>query len=124
MRVLGIETSCDETAVAIVEAGRWVRADVVASQVALHAPFGGIVPEVASRQHLQVIGPLLQEALRQAGVDWPELDAIAVTAGPGLVGSLIVGVNFAKSLAFARGLPPDPRQPPGRPRLCCLAAER
>jgi N6-L-threonylcarbamoyladenine synthase len=103
--VLGIETSCDETAAAVVEDGRHVRANVVASQIATHAQYGGVVPEVASRQHVATIIPVLEKAVADAGVRLPDLDAIAVTAGPGLVGALLVGVETAKALAFALGKP-------------------
>lgn len=103
--VLGIETSCDETSAAVVEEGRHLRSNVVASQEEIHARFGGIVPEVASRQHLLALGPVVTAALERAAVDWSDIEAIAVTHGPGLAGSLLVGVNFAKALAYARGLP-------------------
>ncbi|HEY8490348.1 MAG TPA: tRNA (adenosine(37)-N6)-threonylcarbamoyltransferase complex transferase subunit TsaD [Dehalococcoidia bacterium] len=105
MRVLGIETSCDECGVGIVDDGGRVLANVIASQVELHARYGGVVPEVASRQHLRTILPAVEEALAQADTTWREIDLIAVTAGPGLVGSLLVGVNAAKALAYARDLP-------------------
>ncbi len=105
MRILGIETSCDETAVAVVEDGRHLRSSVVASQAALHGRYGGVVPEVASRQHLEAILPVAQAALQEAGCRWRDLDAVAVTAGPGLVGALLVGVNAAKAFAYARDLP-------------------
>src|SRR5215510_14017246 len=105
MLLLGVETSCDETAAAIVEDGRHVRANVVASQIATHAPYGGVVPEVASRQHVATIVPVIERAVADAGVRLGELDAIAVTAGPGLVGALLVGVETAKALAFALGKP-------------------
>ena len=104
MLVLGIESSCDETAASVVEDGRRILSDVVSSQVALHARYGGVVPEVASRQHLLQIVPVLKGALAQAEVGLDDLDAIAVTHGPGLMGSLMVGVNTAKALAYARGL--------------------
>jgi tRNA N6-adenosine threonylcarbamoyltransferase len=103
--VLGIETSCDETAAAIVEDSRRVLADVVASQILVHAPYGGVVPEVASRQHVATIVPVIQRTVADAGIALGELDAIAVTCGPGLVGALLVGVETAKSLAFALGKP-------------------
>ena len=103
--LLGIETSCDETAAAILQDGRCIRSNVVASQVELHAPYGGIVPELASRRHLETIQPVLDRALADAGVGLADLAAVAVTVGPGLVGSLLVGVSVAKALAFARQLP-------------------
>ena len=101
MRILGIETSCDETAAGIVEDGRRLRANVVASQAAMHDRYGGVVPEVASRQHLEAILPVVQAALQESGYAWRDLDAIAVTAGPGLAGTLLVGVSAAKALAYA-----------------------
>ena len=94
--ILAIESSCDETGVAVVVGGRRIRANAVASQVAVHAATGGIVPEVAARQQLRWIVPTLRAALDEARVDWGDLDAIAVTYGPGLIGSLLVGVNVAK----------------------------
>jgi N6-L-threonylcarbamoyladenine synthase len=103
--ILGIETSCDETAAAVVEEGRRIRSTVVASQVEVHGPYGGIVPELASRRHLEAILPVLDQALRDAGVTLADLTAVAVTAGPGLVGSLLVGVSTAKALAYCRQLP-------------------
>jgi N6-L-threonylcarbamoyladenine synthase len=103
--ILGIETSCDETAAAVVEDGRRLRSNVIASQFHLHAPFGGVVPEVASRHHLEVILQTIDAALAEAGVGWRDLDAVAVTAGPGLAGALLVGVNTAKALAYAHDLP-------------------
>ncbi|MFM2105061.1 MAG: hypothetical protein RL338_93 [Chloroflexota bacterium] len=103
--ILAIETSCDETAIALVEGGRRIHANVVASQVALHAPTGGIVPEVAARAHLRWIVPVLDEAWAIAGADWADVDAIAVTHGPGLAGSLLVGISFAKALSFVHGTP-------------------
>ena len=105
MRILGIETSCDETAAAVVEDGRTILSSVVASQLATHAKYGGVVPELASREHLRAIVPTVRVALEQAQTKLEDLAAIAVTEGPGLVGSLLVGITFAKSLAFARGLP-------------------
>jgi N6-L-threonylcarbamoyladenine synthase len=105
MLVLGIETSCDETAVAVLEDGRRVRSDVVASQVLVHARYGGVVPELASRQHLATVVPVLRQALAEAGVTLAELDGLAVTCGPGLVGALLVGVEVAKSLGYALGKP-------------------
>ncbi len=105
MRVLGIESSCDETAAAVVTDRGEVEADVVASQVELHAPYGGIVPELASRAHLRAVAPLVERAMEEAGVDWDGLDGVVATAGPGLVGSLLVGLQYAKALAWSRGLP-------------------
>jgi N6-L-threonylcarbamoyladenine synthase len=105
VRILGIETSCDETAAAVVENGRIILSNVVASQVDLHAQFGGIFPEVASRQHILTIYPIVEQALREAHLGLGDLDAIAVTRGPGLPGSLVVGVNMAKGLALGSGLP-------------------
>jgi tRNA N6-adenosine threonylcarbamoyltransferase len=104
-RILAIETSCDETGAAVVVGGRRIEANQVASQVALHAATGGIVPEVAARQQLRWIVPVIEAALAEANVGWSGLDAVAVTYGPGLIGSLLVGVNVAKSLAVAHGLP-------------------
>ncbi|HVN01564.1 MAG TPA: tRNA (adenosine(37)-N6)-threonylcarbamoyltransferase complex transferase subunit TsaD [Caulobacteraceae bacterium] len=107
--VLGLETSCDETAAAVVRldaAGRAeVRSSVVASQVAAHAPFGGVVPEVAARAHVELVAPVARQALAQAGVALSEVDAVAATAGPGLVGAVMVGLSFAKGLALAAGKP-------------------
>jgi N6-L-threonylcarbamoyladenine synthase len=105
MLVLGIETSCDETAASVVEDGRWVRSDVVSSQIKVHAEYGGVVPEVASRQHVATIVPVLRRAAAEAGIELSDLDGIAVTAGPGLVGALLVGVETAKSLGYALGKP-------------------
>jgi len=105
MLVLGIETSCDETAVGIVEDRFHLQANVIASQVELHAPYGGVVPEVAARAHLDALLPTVDTALVQAGVGLTDIDAIAVTAGPGLVGALLVGVSAAKGLALAHDLP-------------------
>jgi N6-L-threonylcarbamoyladenine synthase len=103
--VLSVESSCDETGIAIVEDGRRIHSNVVASQTALHAATGGIVPEVAARAHLRWIVPVLDEALADAGVTAPDVDAVAVTYGPGLAGSLLVGINFAKTLAFVHDKP-------------------
>ncbi|MDH7499545.1 MAG: tRNA (adenosine(37)-N6)-threonylcarbamoyltransferase complex transferase subunit TsaD [candidate division NC10 bacterium] len=105
MRVLGIETSCDETAAAIYEEGRGVISSLISSQVDLHARFGGVVPELASRRHLQIIHPLLQEVLRDAGLGLNEINGVAVTVGPGLIGSLLVGLSVAKSIAYVQGIP-------------------
>ena len=140
MKILGVETSCDETAAAVIEDGRAIRSNVVASQAETHATFGGIVPEVASRQHLLTIIPVLRQALDEAQVDLGELDGIAVTHGPGLAGSLLVGVNAAKGLAMAKDLPfigvnhleghiyaawlddQDPEASPGFPLICLIAS--
>ncbi len=105
MLILGIESSCDETAAAVLADGERLLADVIDSQVAVHARFGGVVPELASRRHLEAIQPVVAEALAQAGVTLADLDGIAVTQGPGLIGSLLVGLSFAKALSFARRIP-------------------
>lgn len=105
MLLLTLETSCDETSAAVVRDGREVLSNIIASQVDLHAKYGGVVPELASRRHLETINPVLTEALDSAGVSLEDLEGIAVTRGPGLVGALLVGVSFAKALAFARRLP-------------------
>jgi N6-L-threonylcarbamoyladenine synthase len=137
MRVLGIETSCDETAVGMVEDGRRLLANVVASQASFHAPYGGVVPEVVSRHHLELLLPVLEEALQQAGCRPADVDALAVTIGPGLAGSLLVGVNLAKALAYAWGRPLvavnhleahiyanwlQPGEPPRLPALCLVVS--
>ena len=101
MIILGIESSCDETAAAIVEDGKRILADVVASQIAVHSPYGGVVPELASRQHVEAILPVIAQALSDAGLKRDALDAIAVTQGPGLVGSLLVGLSAGKAMAYA-----------------------
>lgn len=103
--VLGIETSCDETAAAVIADGQEIRSNVVASQVDLHRQYGGVFPEMASRQHVKAIVPVIAKAMAEAKVGWDDLDAIAVTHGPGLAGSLLVGVNLAKGLAYGCGLP-------------------
>src|SRR5437762_1868271 len=100
MIVLGIESSCDETAAAVVEDGARVLSDVVYSQVAMHAPYGGVVPELASRAHVRQIVPVISGALAAAGVSLDAINGIAVTRGPGLVGALLVGVQTAKAIAF------------------------
>lgn len=105
MIILGIETSCDETAAAVVEDGRRLVSQVIASQIETHAKFGGVVPEVASRQHVQSITEVVEQTLQQANLDWNDLDALAVTCGPGLLGALLVGVSAAKGYALATGLP-------------------
>ncbi|MFL5910582.1 MAG: tRNA (adenosine(37)-N6)-threonylcarbamoyltransferase complex transferase subunit TsaD [Gaiellaceae bacterium] len=134
--ILGIETSCDETAAALVTAGGDIRSNVVSSQAELHARFGGVVPEVASRRHLELVVPVVREALADAGATLDDVDTIAVTQGPGLVGALLVGLAAAKAIAWSRRLPlvpvdhlrghvaslylePDPLEPPF---LCLLAS--
>jgi N6-L-threonylcarbamoyladenine synthase len=104
MKILGIESSCDETAAAIVEDGVRILSNEIASQVEIHARYGGVVPEVASRQHLLAIIPIIEQAMDKALTGWHDIDAIAVTHGPGLAGSLLVGVNVAKSIAYAKGI--------------------
>src|SRR5919199_6378864 len=133
--ILGIETSCDETSTALVEGGR-VRSNVVSSQAELHARYGGVVPEVASRRHLELVAPVVREALERAGARLDEVELVAVTAGPGLIGALLVGLAAAKGIAYGRGLPlvpvdhlhghvaslylePEPLDPPF---LCLLAS--
>jgi N6-L-threonylcarbamoyladenine synthase len=134
--ILGIETSCDETAAALVTAAGEIRANVVSSQADLHARYGGVVPEVASRRHLELVAPVVREALGDAGATLDDVDSVAVTQGPGLVGALLVGVAAAKAIAWSRRLPlipvdhlrghvaslylePDPLEPPF---LCLLAS--
>ena len=133
--ILGIETSCDETAAALVDRGA-IRSNVVSSQAELHARFGGVVPEVASRRHLELVLPVVREALGEAGAELDDVETVAVTQGPGLIGALLVGLSAAKALAWARRLPlvpvnhlhghvaslylePDPLEPPF---LCLLAS--
>ncbi len=134
--ILGLETSCDETAAALVTADGEIRSNVVSSQADLHARYGGVVPEVASRRHLELVGPVIEEALAAGGATLDDVETIAVTRGPGLIGALLVGLSAAKALAWARGLPlvpvdhlhghvaslylgPDPVEPPF---LCLLAS--
>lgn len=105
MLILGIETSCDETAAAIVRDGNEIVSSIIASQIEMHKPFGGVVPELASREHLEKIEPVVNEALAKAGITLADVEAVAVTQGPGLVGSLLVGVCYAKALAFGLGIP-------------------
>ena len=105
MNILGIETSCDETAAAVVKDGTSILSSVIASQVDVHHLYGGVVPELASRKHIEGIVPVVDEAMRKAGLPLTEIDAIAATRGPGLVGALLVGFSFAKSLAYALGIP-------------------
>src|SRR6202521_801718 len=99
--ILGIETSCDETGAAVVRSGQRILSNVVASQIATHQPYGGVVPELASREHLRAIVPVVRQALTEAGKSYESVDALAVTQGPGLAGALLVGISFAKALAFA-----------------------
>lgn len=140
MKILGIETSCDETAAAVIEDGSVIHSNVVASQAALHAQFGGIVPEIASRQHMLAMVPVMQQALADAELAPRQLDGVAVTNGPGLAGSLLIGVNAAKGFAFANDLPfiglnhleghiyaawledADPEAAPGFPLMCLIAS--
>ncbi len=105
IRILAIESSCDETAAAIVEDGRKVLSSVISSQIALHALYGGVVPEIASREHVMALDPLVDQAFAEADLSMEEIDAVAVTYGPGLVGALLTGVAWAKAFAYARGLP-------------------
>ena len=105
MKILGIESSCDETAAAIVEDGRTLLSSVIASQASLHSKFGGVVPEIASREHIKAITPTVKLALEQANLTMDEVDAITVTYGPGLIGALLVGVSYAKALAYASNKP-------------------
>src|SRR3954451_19848333 len=102
MRILGIESSCDETAAAVVEDGERALSSVVASQFATHGRYGGVVPELASREHLRAIVPVVRLAMEQTDSSWSDLSAIAVTEGPGLMGSLLVGITYAKSLCFVQ----------------------
>ena len=134
--ILGLETSCDETAAALVSADGEIRSSVVSSQADLHARFGGVVPEIASRRHLELVLPVVREALGEAAASLDEVETVAVTQGPGLVGALLVGLSAAKALAWGRGLPlvpvnhlhghvaslylePEPLEPPF---LCLLAS--
>src|SRR5437773_4724798 len=103
--ILGIESSCDETAAAVVRSGEQMVSNVVASQIAAHQPYGGVVPELASREHLRAIVPVVRQALSEAGKNFETIDAIAVTQGPGLAGALFVGISYAKALAFALNKP-------------------
>ncbi|WP_231956286.1 tRNA (adenosine(37)-N6)-threonylcarbamoyltransferase complex transferase subunit TsaD [Aneurinibacillus soli] len=105
IRILGIETSCDETSAAVIENGRTILSNVISSQIESHKRFGGVVPEVASRHHVENITLIIEQALQEASCTWDDIHAIAVTYGPGLVGALLVGVAAAKSIAFARGIP-------------------
>src|SRR6059058_4254430 len=103
--ILGIETSCDETSVALLDRDGSVRTNLIASQIERHQPFGGVVPEIASREHLQHLFPLVARALQDGGAAWPDIERIAVTAGPGLIGALLVGVAGAQGLAYGLGIP-------------------
>jgi len=105
MLLLSIETSCDETAAAVVQGGREILSSVISSQIAIHAAYGGVVPEIASRKHLESIAPVISQALREAGVGMGDLEGVAVTRGPGLSGALLVGFSAAKAIAFARKIP-------------------
>jgi N6-L-threonylcarbamoyladenine synthase len=105
VRIIGIDTSCDDTSVAVVDDGTTILSNVIASQVEVHHRYGGVVPEIACRKHIEAIGPVYQAALAEANITIADLDAIAVTRGPGLIGALLVGLSFAKSLAFAAGKP-------------------
>src|SRR6201997_5131849 len=98
--ILGIETSCDETAAAVVRGGETLLSNVVSSQISTHRPYGGVVPELASREHLRAIVPVVRQALHEAGQSYQSVDAIAVTQGPGLAGALLVGISFAKAMAY------------------------
>jgi len=105
MKIMSIETSCDETSAAIIEDGKQILSNIVASQINSHKRFGGVVPEIASRHHVEYITLIMEESLKEAGVSYDDLDAIAVTEGPGLVGALLIGVNAAKAVAYAHDLP-------------------
>ncbi|MCH2320744.1 MAG: tRNA (adenosine(37)-N6)-threonylcarbamoyltransferase complex transferase subunit TsaD [SAR202 cluster bacterium] len=141
MKLLGIETSCDETGIAVIENGRQIHSNLVASQIDIHAEYGGVVPEIAARQHLLTFNAVVKQALKDAELELHHLDGIAVTHGPGLAGPLLVGVNAAKGLALAENLPlvginhleghiyaawlediPDPEVNPGFPLLCLIAS--
>src|SRR5688572_28368411 len=104
-RVLAIESSCDETAAAVIRDGRWIEGNAVASQIEIHQQYGGVVPEVASRAHVEALVPVVRDAMEQAEVRWDDIDDIAGTKGPGLAGSLLIGLNGAKGIAYGRGLP-------------------
>ena len=105
MKILAIESSCDETAAAVVEDGRQVLSNVISSQIDLHRLYGGVVPEIASRKHIERINQVIQQALDDADIKLEDIDAVGVTYGPGLVGALLVGVAEAKAISYARGLP-------------------
>src|ERR1700735_972693 len=138
--ILGIESSCDETAAAVVADGRHILSNIIASQIAIHRDFGGVVPEIASREHLRQIVPVVREAVKQAGISLSDLDAIAVTRGPGLIGALLVGVTYGKTLALGLGKPliavnhleghvhavfleaTDDGNPPALPAVCLIVS--
>jgi len=105
MIILGVETSCDETAASVVADGATILSSVVSSQIAIHRPYGGVVPELASRKHIEVIVPVVREAIVRADIDITRIDVIAATRGPGLVGALLVGFSFARAYAYALGVP-------------------
>ena len=105
MNILGIETSCDETASAVVSDGSLILSSIVSSQISVHYPYGGVVPELASRKHIEAIVPVVDEAIRASGIRTADLDAVAVTRGPGLIGALLIGFSFAKGFAFALDIP-------------------
>lgn len=136
MIILGIESSCDETAAAVVENGRIIRSQVVASQISVHSPYGGVVPELASRKHVEAIIPVIDQAIRESGCSLEEIDAVGVTSGPGLVGSLLVGIAAAKAIAYALDRPLIPvnhleghlwaafidGDPPKEPAVCLVVS--
>lgn len=136
MIILGIESSCDETAAAVVENGRIIRSQVVASQISVHGPYGGVVPELASRKHVEAIIPVIDQAVRESGCSFEDIDAVGVTCGPGLVGSLLVGIAAAKAIAYALDKPLIPvnhleghlwaafidGDPPADPSVCLVVS--
>ena len=140
LKILGIETSCDETAAGVVEDGRVLRSNIISSQADLHSRYGGVVPEVASRQHVRDLTPVLEQAVQSCGLGLEDIDAVAVTYGPGLAGSLITGLNAAKAISFAMGVPllgvnhleahiyaswltqANPAEDPGFPIACLVAS--
>ena len=140
LKILGIETSCDETAAGVVEDGRYLRSNIIASQVDLHSGYGGVVPEIASRQHIRDIVPVVEKAVAECGLALEEIDVIAVTYGPGLGGSLITGLNSAKAISYSLGVPligvnhleghiyaswltqHNPEEDPGFPLACLVAS--
>lgn len=140
IRILGIETSCDETAAGVVEDGRVLRSNIISSQAELHSRYGGVVPEVASRQHVRDLTPVLEQAVSSCGLGLEDIDVVAVTYGPGLAGALITGLNAAKAIAYSLGKPLigvnhleahvyaswltswDPADDPGFPLACLVAS--